>query len=240
MRYRKLYTLLVCLFLANIEGISQQTELQVDVLSKYIWRDVINDFGVIQPMLDYRFPAVANHSRSFSLNTNLWFSIQSGKDTGSDPIESAITIYGSWQTKDSLSIHTGIVHYAGYDPNLSFFELPIHNWLEVYFGLSEIPLPLNPALEIYYNEVTGLYSTIYLDYDLRVSSVAVHSSAQTEIRNFSKQSITDYRNGWRHLSISIGIPIKLSNLSFEPYYTYSFFPSLNDSRFYVGLNISLP
>ena len=85
-------------------------------------------------------------------------------------------------------------------------------------------------LETFWFVVTDVYD---MGFDTPSSDIQGMPQGGIGLQFYDVQLILD-------IYTQIGIPIKLSNLSFEPYYTYSFFPSLNDSRFYVGLNISLP
>ncbi len=209
--------------------------IEMDAYTHYLWRDDINDFLVLQPSIDYCFPKSNLASPHPGLNFNLWLSINSDVDYGI-PMESATTLYYNWVTRDSLEFKAGLVHYSGHDSTLSFFDLPIHNWMELYFGFSAPDFFLSPDIEVYYHDMTGAYSTFGLSKSIESHWITLNISSLTGFRSLSQKN----DNGWREVSLSLGVPFVLKSFGFEVSLTHTRFPSQTAHRTFFGLNISLP
>ncbi|WP_422359214.1 hypothetical protein [Reichenbachiella sp.] len=237
MRFLHLYTLFLCLLGSTRAAYSQSStiSIEMDAFSHYIWRDDINDFIVFQPSIDYRFPRSNAEHRQPGLNLNLWLSVNSDVEYGV-PMESATTLYYHWITLDSMDFKAGLVHYSGHDSTMMFFDLPIHNWMELYAGFAAPQLFLSPEVEIYYHDMTGAYPTLGLSYGCRIGKVPFEVSFLTGFRFASQNN----DNGWREVDFTLGVPFHIKSFDLEVSITHSQFPGQSLHRTFIGLNISLP
>ena len=229
MKNKFYFTLLLYLFFNAPFTFAQQgkTSIEVGTFSKYIWRDAVNDFLVIQPSIDYSFP-------NSNLNANLWLSINA--DAYSTAVETATTLYYNWDIKKTIELNAGLVHYSGYDSTLSFFDLPIHNWMELYTSFTAYNTFLSPSVEVYYHNMTGAYTTLVLENTLQWKKISLNTSLLTGAR-FASQ-FND--NGWREIGISLGLPFRIKKTEYEISLTHVQFPTLHTNRTFLGFNISLP
>lgn len=221
------YKLLLCLLLSSTSGYSQygETSIEIDAFSKYIWRDFINDFIVIQPSIDYAFP-------KSNFNLNLWLSFN--VDADYVPIESSTTLYYSSEIKNVIAYDIGFVHYSGYDETLYFFDLPIHNWMELYGAISAYDIVLSPSIELYYHDMTGIYATLGLDHTFKWLSL------NTAFLTGYRAASTFDDNGLREAGLSISVPFHIKSFEYALSVTHMQFPTQHTSRTFLGLNISLP
>jgi len=226
--------LLICSSTAFAQKKRESTmSIEIDAFSNYVWRDIIGDFFVIQPTIDYSFP-------NSGFNLNFWLSTNSG-DFGSEEFDAAdiaTTLYYNWTLDNEMELNMGIVHYSGYDDKLSFLTLPIRNWTELYTSFGAYDLPLSPSLELYYNDIYGAYATLALEHSFDLNKLTLNTAMLTGYRELSQDDYSG--NGWREVGLSAGVPFDIGSFSFELGLTHVRFPANQDHLTYIGLNISFP
>ena len=137
----------------SIERPKNVTNLSITATSNYIWRDIVTNYGAIQPSTDYVFG-----KSGFSLN--IWSSFGINHDT--NDLEISSTLNYNWDISKHINTSIGGVYY--YAPAIE--GVSNSNFGELYLNVTLPKVVLQPSATIFVSDAKAFYTRITMAHQL--------------------------------------------------------------------------
>lgn len=202
-----LITLLLIICGTSFSTHALGADYSLDFSSRYIWRGFDlnpNNKPVLQPS------ATFNLGNS-GINANVWGSI-SFEDSELNELD--FTLSYDINKFEDISLSVGFIHYGWYFADN--FKFKDNTTQEVYVSAGFNKIPLNPTISLYYdfNNGDGLYATLGLNQEIKISQN--HNLDLSAILGYNDGQWIE-KSGFSDLSITASLPFKYNKVKISPF-----------------------